>query len=262
MKNHWIIVVLIALILGLLGGVYSLGYRVGPGLSLIKTQTLTIHRLTKGASVYVDLSPRGTSTSADMTLELIPGNHNVLVSASGYQPWAGLVSVPERGEAHVDAILFPLPVNIKPVELLGADAKSAFARIQAAQLPTASTTLSMADGCVRAYVSNNRLLATATTSLGCVAPAYFGAQEDSSTPIVVFSPLEPLRSVVSYPGRSDAFIIAAGTQVYALGLDPRSPQAFSKLVAGVAPVLTEDSAGVLFIADEGHAFSLKLPDPQ
>ena len=257
MKQQWILAVLVILILALLGGIYSLGYRIGPGLSILKTHTLTINGLAPGTQVFADLTSRGIAKQHSFSIELTPGSHSILANVDGYQPWEGLVTVPENTNASVYAFL--IPKTVAPKELLGADALRAQKLIDAAELPTASTTLSLLGGCAEAFVLNNRLLAESTAGTSCAPAPYLEATEGTSTPTIIFSPVDTIRSVVLYPGRSDAFVITAGTQVYALGLDPRSPQAFSKLISGVAPVLTEELDGTLLIADAGHVYSLVLP---
>jgi len=261
MKSHWTLTVLIALILALLGGVYLAGYRVGPGLSLVKTRELTINDLYPGTTIYADLTPRGTvaSSSSSFSLTLTPGQHSILVNAGGYNPWEGLVTVPEDADVRVSAFLIPIvPETVKPVELAGTDATNALKTISATQLPTEASPLSLLGGCASVYVSSNRVLAVGTTSPACAAVPYLSVSEGSSTPTVIFSPVDTMRSVVAYPERSDALVVAVGTQIYAIALDPRTPQTFAKLISGAAPMLAEGSDGTVVIEDAGHAYSLKL----
>jgi hypothetical protein len=174
----------------------------------------------------------------------------------GYQPWEGLVDVPEDADTSVDAFL--IPKTVTPKELLDTDAASALKLIAAAKLPDASSTLLLLDGCADVFVSTNRILAQQSASPTCAPVPYLSGNEGSSTPTIIYAPVQTLHSVVPYPGRSDALIVTAGTQIYALALDPRSPRAFAPLISGVAPVLAEQSDGTLLISDDGHVYSLVL----
>jgi hypothetical protein len=263
LKSHWIVVLLIALIMVLLGGIYTLGYRVGPGLSILRTHTLTINHIASGTVVYADLTPRGTSKGTSISIELTAGNHTILVSADGYQPWENLVTVPEGAGTSVDALLIPVPEQIQPQELLGTAEALERASLEQSVLPRESAPLALLSGCANIFVSGNKVLAeAATTTPGCSLPSYFSTSADALARVIIFSPIDTVHSVVPYPGRTDALVVSVGPQIYALSLDPRIPRAFAPLIKGTAPVLSEGPDGTLYISDDGHMYSLVLPAPK
>jgi hypothetical protein len=258
MKSHWVVTFLIILILALLGCVYTLGYRVGPGLSLLKAHTLTLDSLPPGALVYSDQAARGAAKGTSISLDLTPGNHTLLASAEGYQPWEEIVVVPENANVTVHALLIPkIPQTVPTEQLQGAEKADALKFINAATLPSASSTLALAGGCALISVSNNRILGEATTTSGCTPPPYLCSEGDCSSTIL-FSPVDTIRSVVAYPHRTDAVIVSAGGMIYALEVDPRTPRTFAPLLKAVAPRLAEKPDGTILIEDIGHVYSLSL----
>lgn len=217
------------------------GFRIGPGVSIVRVGTLVVTDLPEGASIYVDDSyNRRTSGSAKITL--IPGSHHVIVSVDGHQPWSELVAIESDTETKVRPLVVPTRMNIEEIE-----DKDGLAKVTATKLPTVAAPLTMAGGCALVSVSGNRIIADATTTPGCTPPPYL-CSEGSCGPTVIFSPLEPMHSVISYPGRDDALIVSVGRTLFVLELDPREPGYFAPLVRGTNPKAApwdEDSIVVL-----------------
>ncbi len=134
----------------------------------------------------------------------------------------------------------------------GVAARAAFAT---QKLPTLMAPLSL--GCAEVYVSNNRVIATAaSTSPACATPPDYLCSAGSCAPTIIYSPAAPLHSVIPFPGRTDALIVATGEWVYTIGLDPRTPQYFAPILQGLSPMVAPGPNGSLYVGDEKAVYGV------
>lgn len=251
--RHHVVLLLLVLFIVLIGGVYIAGYRPGPGLTLERVGTVTVDGIPAGTSVYADLTSRGTSTGGSVSMTLLPGTHTVIVDAPDYQPWEKILSVTSSETTHIS------PVLVKKVpekqSIIGGTA-GLMAAAATSTLPTQSAPLVM--GCQAVYVSENRIIAdalpAASSSPACVPPDYL-CSAGACEPTVVYPPADTLRSIVPFPGRTDAVVISVGEWVYVLGLDPRTPQYFAPLARGTAPVVLPESTTTVDVVDGQSVFA-------
>ncbi len=251
----WGIVSLSVVFLLALGTGYALGYRIGPGITLVKVRSLTITHLVPGATVFIDRSSRGTAATSTMTLALVPGHHAVLISAPNTWPFSTIVTIPENKNATLAAFLIPHTPNGTLLE--GPAAKTARAAVAHTALPTITHPLVMENGCALVSVNTaNQIIAAPTTTPACTPPPFL-CLDNSCAPTIVFSPKEKPTAVLPYPGRQDALLVGIGKVIYALSLDPRSPQTFAPLLQGISPRIATDTQGTV-VVDQSAAYKLTL----
>ncbi len=246
----------IALLFVLLCIGYALGYRPGPSLTFVRVGTLVLTNVPVGGTVYADETKRTVSTGKDIRLTLVPGSHSIIIDVKGNNPWSDTVNIAPRTDTTVSPINVPL--TVQRTLLQGADAMKAQSAIAAYALPSDAKPLAMAGGCVNVSVANNRVLATMATSTSCTPVPYLCVGGSCAT-TVVFAPVTPLRSVLPYPGREDALIVAYGTNVAVLELNPLKPQFFAPLLqGGVAPVIAPWDASSIVVHDDLRTFTIGL----
>lgn len=252
LKKHLLLVLVVALVLLISIG-YALGYRPGPGLTVVRAGTVVLSKLPSGATVYADETKRALSKGGDTAIALVPGNHSIIIDTPGNYPWSDVVEV----KAHAATRVMPIfvathtPSSSFPSE----ERAKADAMAKSGILPTAQKPLSMENGCALVSVSENRIIASGTTTPECAPPAYLclgGTCADT----VIFAPIATLRSVLPYPGRQDALIIAYGDTLAVLELNPLTPQYFAPLYKGVAPVAASWDATTLVLSDDNHTVKL------
>ncbi|MBY0110384.1 PEGA domain-containing protein [Patescibacteria group bacterium] len=237
-KKWWLLLAIIVVI-GALVLFNMVGYRVGPGLSIVRVGTLVITDLPENASIYVDEAYNRRVTGGIARVSLLPGSHTVIVSVDGYYPWSELVEITSDAETTERPIIIPTKTNA--VELEGEAVTAARTKINTTRLPSAFAPLSMEGGCAQISVSGNRILATPTTTPECVPPPYL-CVDGSCEATVVFAPLEPIHTVLPYPGRSDALIVGVKQRLFVLEIDPRYPGFFAELVRGGKDTITPRAA--------------------
>ncbi|MDR3548518.1 MAG: PEGA domain-containing protein [Candidatus Pacebacteria bacterium] len=236
---------------------YLLGYRVGPGITLARVGNLDVTNLPKGATIYVDQVSRGTTAAAgDKNVELVGGNHTIIVSVTGDYPWNDLVSITSGKTTKVNPILITMQPD---ATALTGDAKTAaIARVASTTLPTESAPLTLANGCAHVYVSNNQVIADPVTNSGCTPPPYLCVNKAGCASTIIFSPVVKLSAVLPYPGRQDAILVAFNNVLYALALDPRSPQYFAPVLTATQPQFGTLSDGTVIVENGSSVFSIKL----
>jgi len=256
MKYWWPIIILFSILVISVGTLYATGYRIGPNISLVKTHTLTITDIPKGASIFADYVLRSKSTRNTASISLVPGMHTILVSAQNYSPWASLVAVPESTNVTVRAIMIPKAVS--GTLLSGSAARKARAFIKRTVLPTIKNPLVLAGGCALVSVSANyEIIATPTTTPTCTPPPYF-CIDNTCTKTVVFPPEAKLSALVTYPNRNDALLAVIGKNIFAISLDPRAPRTFVSILHGIAPHMAQLPDGAVVVYDQSAVYSLSL----
>ena len=68
-----------------------------------------------------------------------------------------------------------------------------------------------------------------------------------------------MRTVLAYPGREDALIIATGGLLYVVELDPREPQFVGELWRGSLAFAAPWSASSVVVTDGTATFEIPLP---
>lgn len=255
LKRNFILVLFVLLIVLFAVG-YALGFRPGPGLTFVRAGTLVLSSLPEGATVYADETKRAVGHGKDVRIALIPGNHSIIVDAKGDNPWNDIVNVAPRVDTVVHPLLIPLTVDrnsFEPEERAKADATLA-----AYKLPTSVTPLVLENGCAAVSVSQNRIVASVASSTTCTTPPPYLCVGGTCATTVIFSPIATLRSVIPYPGREDAVIVAYGDTLAVLELNPLKPQFFAPLVRGVAPIAAPLDAHTITVHDDNRTFSIPL----
>ena len=257
-KKYWLLIIAIVFVL-ILAIPYLLGYRLGPGLKIEQDGTLVIAGLPKGASVYVDESLRGvTSKPGSMKDTVAEGSHSIIVSVTGDYPWSTIALVTSGKTSTVNPILVGMTPDATP--LSGADKAAAISAIASSSLPSITHPLVLANNCAIVYVSNNQVIASAATSTpGCsTPPPYLCDTDGSCAPTIIFSPIATLSAVEKYPGRQDAILVEFNNTLYALALDPRSPQFFAPVLTGTAPIIGALPDGTIVVRNGTAVYSVKL----
>ncbi len=256
LKQWWLVISLFSILVISVGSLYAAGYRIGPNISLVKTYTLTITDIPKDSSVFADYAPRGKSIENFMTINLMPGNHTILVSSKNYSPWAGLVTIPSNANATVRALL--IPKSISGTLLTGVSAKKARLAISKSKLPTIGKPLSLSGGCALVYVSSsNEIVARPVTTQTCTPPPFL-CIDNSCAKTVIFPKTKKLTSLLVFPNRKDALLAIIGQNIFAISLDPRAPRTFVSVLHGIAPKMNTLSDGTVVVSDQSSVYTLSL----
>lgn len=255
LKRNFILVLFVLLIVLFAVG-YVLGFRPGPGFTFVRAGTLVIQNLPEGATVYADETKRAVGHGKDVRIALIPGNHSIIVDVKGDNPWNDIVTVAPRVDTTIRPLLIPLTVDRNSFEK---DARAAADKSLAAyKLPTAAEPLVLENGCALVSVSQNRIVANAATSTACTTPPPYLCVGGTCATTVIFSPIATLRSVIPFPGREDAVIVAYGDTLAVLELNPLKPQFFAPLVRGVSPIAAPMDDHDIIVHDDNRTFSIAL----
>jgi hypothetical protein len=116
-------------------------------------------------------------------------------------------------------------------------------------------------GCAVVYASGNKIIAEATTTpeTSCTPPAFL-CESGTCAPTFVHVPAETLRSILPFPKRDDALVVAAGGLIYVIELDPREPQFFAPLFKGVFAAATSWSDNAVAGTDGTKTFAIPLSE--
>jgi hypothetical protein len=244
-KNLLLIAAVVILLL--IAVPYWFGYRIGPGLQIERVGTLVVTNLPKGASVFVDQSLHGITPKAEnMRDELVAGSHSIIVSVPGDYPWSTLALIASTKTTTINPILVSLKPSVTP--LTGSASSTALAAIASTTLPSITHPLKLANGCTLVYVTNNQVIEDASATPGCT-PAPYLCDNGSCSPTIIFAPIMPLSLVTAYPGRQDALVVGFSNALYAIALDPRSPQFFAPILTGTQPIFGLLPDGTIVVHD-------------
>jgi len=256
-KKYWALSIILVVILVFLGA-YLAGFRLGAG-GIVRVGSAEIRGIPEGSKIYVDEARLVTAKKDVTQVYLKPGAHSVIVDVEEMQPWNEVFTV-EEGKA---TVLHPIAVRKSVLRETVEPGEHASARGTLSQhpIPTAEKPLLLQDGCVSTYVSQGRIIASATTTPGCTPPPYLAClpQEGAACPpTLIFAPTGTIRSVVKYPGREDALVVASGTLSYVVELDPREPQFFSPVLRNGNIRIAPLTDGVLLIEEAGAYYRITL----
>jgi hypothetical protein len=264
---------------------YSLGYRPGPDLTFVRTGSVVLTGVPARGVIYVDELRRTTSNGDDVSLPLVPGTHLLIVDAVGDYPWSDIVTIVAKKDTVVRPIL--IAKNTEKSLLTPAEAAKADALFLAAKIPDSAHPISIGGGCAMVTVQNNQIVVSqslssttaplptsasghtsgvartaSTTSVSTNSPCnsalpYLCVNGDCS-PSIVFSPHAPITSVLLYPGRTDALIVAYGNTVAALEIDPEKPQYFAPIFEGTIAAVISDTDHSIILQTQGHDYRIAL----
>jgi hypothetical protein len=255
-KKYALVIGFVVLIL-LIAIPYMLGYRIGPGVKIERVGTLDLANIPAGSSIIIDQNfTRTTKAPGDASYELLTGSHSIIVSAPGDFPWNALVPITSGKNTVVTPILISEHPNI--TLLSGSDQTTAQQTIASSTLPSKTNPLVLADGCANVYVSNNQIIAEAQNAPGCTPPAFLCDTLTSCSPTVIFSPLSSLGGVARFPGRQDALVIEFDNVLYAIDLDPRTPQYFAPILGATSPKMGTLPDGTIVVQNGTAVFRINL----
>lgn len=232
---------------------YFAGFRIGPGLSIVRVGTLVLTEVPEGSSVYVNSKLRSVTGSAgDYRARLTPGTHTVIVAVPNSTPWQDALTIPSNGTLSIKPIIIP---NRPDGDLLLGEARAAARRVvDANALPTEAKPLRA--GCTDIFVSQNRILGKAAP--GCETPPDYLCTEGGCGTTELFAPIEKITSIALYPGREDALFFTIGDGVYAMDIDPREPRFFAPFVRSVLPRIAAGTSTNLLLSFDDKAYSYPL----
>ena len=236
---------------------YLLGYRIGPGIKLERVGTLDLVNVPAQASIIIDQNfTRTTKKPGDATYELLNGSHSVIVSVPGDFPWNALVPITSAKTVQISPIFISEHPNV--TLLSGAEKDVAVQTVASSTLPSKTAPLLLANGCATVYVDNNQIIAEAKTAPGCTPPPFLCDTATSCSPTAIFSPLPTLSGVARFPGRQDALVVEFNNVLYALDLDPRTPQFFAPILGATNPKMGTLPDGTIVVQNDASVFRINL----
>lgn len=264
---------------------YSAGYRLGKGFSLLPTGGVYVFYPESGADVYVDGTLSKTTSLFERGIfidNLNPRSYNLEVSKKGYRPWKKTVDVAEKKVAEAYPYLIPEVIATSSIPKFvtiasGASVSNPLYRevVSLFATTTATTTTKLLSKEMFAPSSTSAVVATTTVhnirkdieiSLeDSKVVAYWKGRADS-TPFY-FCDTERLKCEASlevlsgdikkvdfYPGRNDVVIYSTKDGIYSTELDTRSPQNTFKLLSGNLDFREDDQR--VFIRDKNNYYEL------
>lgn len=231
LKQWWLLITIIVVVTAIVL-FFLTGFRIGPGVSIVRVGTLVLEEVPAGASVYVDEAYNRVSAGGVVRIDMLPGSHVVIVSASGAQPWNELITIVSDTETIARPVIVPVKVTVASIP--AEDTAKAAAVVSKTKLPTLQAPLTLAGGCALVYVSGKNIVAEASTTATCTPPPYL-CVEAGCSPTAIMTPVEKINAVMPYPGRDDVLVISVGQTLFVLELDPRAPQFFAPLLRGTNP---------------------------
>jgi hypothetical protein len=254
--RKYLILLIIVFIVIVLAIFYEAGFRVGPDLTLNRVGYLSVSGLPSGATIYDDTSLLGTSTkTGTQHYELIAGTYSLIVSVPGDYPWSTTVAISSAKTSSISPIL--VSETLAGKALTGTAATQALAAIASTTLPTTAKPLAISGACATVYVENNQLIENPVETASCTPPPYLCIQ-GSCAPTIVYSPLAPIDAVLPFPGRNDSVVILLDHSLYAIALNPESPQFFAPIGHGEKPSAGVLPDGTIVVSDTGNVSQISL----
>ncbi len=254
LQRWWLLITIVVVVTAIVL-FFLTGFRIGPGVSIVRVGTLVLEDVPAGASVYVDEAYSRLSAGGSVRIAMLPGSHVVIVSAEGAQPWNELVAIDPDTETIARPIIVPVKVTVMAVP--AEDTAKAAAVVSKTKLPTLQAPLTLSGGCALVYVSGKNIVAEASTTATCTPPPYLCVEEDCG-PTAIMTPVEHINAVLPYPGRDDALVISVGQTLFVLELDPRAPQFFAPLLRGTNPRVAPWSENSIVVYSDQKLYLLDL----
>lgn len=254
LQKYWVVVVVVVL---MIAGVvaFASGVRLGPG-GITQAGTLEVRNLPENARVFLDEAKMLGVSQGTAKAMVTPGVHSVIVDVEGMQPWNELVELSSKEVS----LLWPLqvPKTVLRERVPEEQLVSARATLRATVVPTPTAPLVLGE-CVSVWVSGGRILA----KTDCEAPSFLVCeaaqlQADGTCPAaIIFSPSGAVHSVIPFPGRDDALVVAAGSLSYVIELDPRKPQFFAPIAKSAVKLAPLD-ADTILMEENGTVYRIAL----
>lgn len=254
LKRWWLLITIVVVVTAIVL-FFLTGFRVGPGLTIVRVGTLVLEDVPSGASVYVDEAYNRVSAGGVVRIAMLPGSHVVIISATGAQPWNELVTIASDTETIARPVIVPVKVTVRTVA--SEDTATAAATVSKAKLPTLQAPLTLAGGCALVYVSGKNIVAEASTTATCTPPPYLCVEEGCG-PTAIMTPVEKINAVLPYPGRDDVLVISVGQTLFVLELDPRAPQFFAPILRGTNPRAAPWSDGSVVVYSDQKLYVVDL----
>jgi len=175
----------------------------------------------------------------------------VIIDVPGFYPWNEMVSVTKNEST----ILKPVLVRVTPDSREVPLEKAIQLRQIGSSIPTIDKPMELPDACVSIYESFGRIVAAPMD--GCQPPSYL-CTSGVCEATVVFTPKDRLRTVTNFHGRSDALVVAAGTTVTVVEIDPHAPQFLAPLFQGEAPRVINLGPNELTVIDRSKTYLITL----
>lgn len=254
-KDYWAVTLFgVVLFAGII--LFTIGWRIGPNGSPVLVGTLVIENAPTGTYAYLDEIRRVVAHDGIVRTELMPGSHSVIVDAPGMQPWNEVFTVVSGQETKLVPLFIPKEPSLRILK--GAEREAARISMLRSMPPTKAAPLTLLEGCAEVYTVQNRLVADPVVTPSCTPPEYLlcpaeeGGVRDLPCPssTVIFPSSQRIDSVAPFPGRDDALLVAAGTNVYVLELDPRYPQFIAPLLKGERVRVTGTATSTLLSDQE------------
>jgi len=264
---------------------YTSGYRI-QGLKIVETGGIYIYSPESGSEIYIDGRKKkvtGIFQKDWFVQNIKPGSYEVLISKDGFWPWLKEVEVKERHVTEAIAFLVPkeLDSNIIPAEIPGEVATSTIANPEygrvselfedefvAVESGTISTTTVSANkeeiifekmsrrDRVGIWRDGNQIFAKWLKDKEDT-PNFFCRDGDCTEQVLVFSSVEPIRTIDFYPGRDDVVLVAVSNGIFAIEIDIRTNQNFQPIYKGVSPLFII-SNGQFYIKDQENIFMVNI----
>lgn len=238
---------------------YLLGYRFGPGVSIIRTGSIVVEVPKAGTKVYLDTKKRKTTTQPREEVRfsyLSPEDHLVIAAKDGYYPWTKALKVRESKVSRLRPFL--VPSNPSGFIITGEDPEyeKILSLTSGNALPSRLTKKTSADGKMAVWFENGGIRAEWLGAEENI-PGEFCSGDTCDREIEAVTLSQNPRNIDFYPGRNDVLIIAGGENIFAVDIDRHGLQNFQPVYKGATPWFGL-GAGTLFVRDGGVLMEIKL----
>jgi len=222
-------VVLFILIIG-----YVAGYRINSDLSFGRVGMVVLNIPYKDTTIFINDDRKITTTNdGEKVIEkLSPTEHRIIVSLSGYYPWAKQIKIPSNGTVEFTPMFVPQNPYGYIVGATDPEYNQIKKSIAQNKTPEEKSPKVSIDGKTTAWVKDNTI---------------FVKNEDKIFEVV--KPETPIRNVEFYKNRSDAIIFSSGDGVYAIEVEKNGIQNFMPVYKGEKPVFIFGDENYVYIQD-------------
>lgn len=256
---------------------YTSGYRLGPGFSLVETGGIYIYSPEPGAEIVVNDKKRGETSllNRDIFIQnLKPGVYTVFVSKEGFWPWGKEITVEEKKVSEAITFLIPKEIAGSPIpkEISSGTGTSSplvpnplYKQVSlyfntAQEKPAVASTSPIELISYKKHVGiwrDGQKIYAEWLGDPRLIPSYYCTSGICENIIFVFDAIGKITSIAFYPKREDVLLLAIGNGIYALEVDVRKFQNFQPIYKGIAPSFVVNDEG-FFIKDAGNLFSVDI----
>lgn len=261
---------------------YSTGYRLGKGFSLLPTGGIYVFYGESGAKVYLNgtLSNETTLFERGIFIDnLKPTSYDLEVSKTGYLSWKKNVDVKAKKVTEGYPYLVPEVISTSSIPKFitlssgGSTTNSLYTRVVSLFAPSSTSTTPLLKKLLQS--STSTLVVSSSTALvrkdiaidiknGEIIASWEGNKDSTpfyfcdSERLVCKESFPVIRGEIKhvdfYPGRNDVIIFSKKDGIYATELDTRSPQNTVKLLSGNLDFKELDQR--VFIKDKNTYYEL------